>query len=89
LNNAPIPLADRTFLQWMSRWVARRMKSGSARFRIRQRQKLTISDKGIKAVLEAAINVNRPTVDLSAMRTGRSRQPAIAEQSRFMSAWPN
>src|SRR5215831_20271512 len=38
-----------------------------------------ISDKGIKAVLEAAINVDRPIVDLSAMRTGRSRQPAIAE----------
>ena len=38
-----------------------------------------ISDKGIKAVLEAAINVDRPIVDQSAMRTGRSRQPAIAE----------
>ena len=38
-----------------------------------------ISDKGIKAVLEAAINVDRPIIDLSAMRTGRSRQPAIAE----------
>ena len=38
-----------------------------------------ISDKGIKAVLEAAINVDRPIVDLSAMRTVRSRQPAIAE----------
>ena len=37
-----------------------------------------ISDKGIKAVLEAAINVDRPIVDLSAMRTVRS-QPAIAE----------
>jgi hypothetical protein len=30
-----------------------------------------ISDKGIKAVLEAAINVDRPIVDLSAMRTQR------------------
>jgi hypothetical protein len=38
-----------------------------------------ISDKGIKAVLEAAINVDRPIVDLSAIRRGRSRQPAIAE----------
>ena len=44
-----------------------------------------ISDKGIKAVLEAAINVDRP---ISAIRTGRSRQPAIAEQSRFMSTRP-
>src|SRR5215472_12741447 len=44
-----------------------------------------ISDKGITAVLEAAINVDRPIVDLSAIRTARSRQPAIAEQSRFMS----
>ena len=48
-----------------------------------------ISDKGIKAVLEAAINVDRPIVDLSAIRTGRSRQPAIAEQSRFMSTRPS
>jgi len=39
-----------------------------------------MSDKGIKAVLEAAINVDRPIVDLSAIRTGRSRQPAIAEE---------
>ena len=41
------------------------------------------SDKGIKAVLEAAINVDRPIVDLSAIRTGRSRQPAIAEERAF------
>jgi hypothetical protein len=47
-----------------------------------------ISDKGIKAVLEAAINVDRPIVDLSAIRTGRLRQPAIAEQSRFMKGPP-
>src|SRR5262249_3979553 len=48
-----------------------------------------ISDKGIKAVLEAAINVDRPIVDLSAIRTGRSRQPAIAKQARSMGlrAW--
>src|SRR5262249_940737 len=43
-----------------------------------------ISDKGIKAVLEAAINVDKPIVDLRAIHTGRSRQPAIAEQSRFV-----
>ena len=42
-----------------------------------------ISDKGIKAVLEAAINVDRPIVDLSAIRTGRSRSQRTAEQSRF------
>ena len=48
-----------------------------------------MSDKGIKAVLEAAINVDRPIVDLSAIRTGRSRQPAIAEQSQFMSTRPS
>ena len=42
-----------------------------------------MSDKGIKAVLEAAINVDRPIVDLSAIRTGRSRQPAIAEERAF------
>jgi len=36
-----------------------------------------ISDKGIKAVLEAAINVDRPIVDLSAIRTGRSRGAAV------------
>src|SRR5262249_62267561 len=48
-----------------------------------------ISDKGNKAVLEAAINVDKPIVDLSAIRTGRSRQPAIAEQSRSIGlrAW--
>ena len=38
-----------------------------------------ISDKGIKAVLEAAINVDKPIVDLRAIHAGRSRQPAIAE----------
>src|SRR5215813_12739128 len=47
-----------------------------------------ISDKGIKAVLEAAINVDRPIVDLSAIRTGRSRQPAIAKQSRSIGLPP-
>ena len=41
---------------------------------IRQRQRLTSA---------TVINVDRPNVDLSAIRTGRSRSQRTAEQSRF------